>query len=82
MKESIKIFENPQFGKIRIAMTESNEPVFCTTDVCKALGYINSRKAIADHTKEDDVTKRDTTSSSGIKQKYPCHKNRVTSLIF
>lgn len=32
----IKIFENPAFGKIRIAGT-SEEPLFCLTDVCKIL---------------------------------------------
>lgn len=34
----IQIFQNPQFGQVRIAMNESNEPVFCLADVCSVLG--------------------------------------------
>lgn len=34
---SIQIFNNEQFGQIRIAMNESNEPLFCLADVCKIL---------------------------------------------
>lgn len=33
----IKIFENPQFGKVRTAGTTDN-PLFCLADVCNALG--------------------------------------------
>ena len=33
----IKVFDNPQFGKVRTAGTSEN-PLFCLSDVCKALG--------------------------------------------
>lgn len=33
----IRIFQNEQFGQVRIAMNESNEPLFCLADVCKIL---------------------------------------------
>ena len=46
----IQIFKNEQFGQIRTVVNESGEPMFAATDVCNALGYSNSRKAIADHT--------------------------------
>lgn len=55
--EEITIFQNEQFGSIRTAGTP-DEPLFCASDVCKALGYVNSRKAVADHCDEGDVTKR------------------------
>lgn len=35
---NIQIFQNEQFGKVRIAMNESNEPLFCLADVCNVLG--------------------------------------------
>lgn len=41
MKESIKIFENAQFGQIRTSVTESGEPLFCLADICKALDLGN-----------------------------------------
>lgn len=34
----IQIFNNEQFGEVRIAMNESNEPMFCLADVCTILG--------------------------------------------
>ena len=37
----IKIFGNPTFGDIRIAVNEKGEPLFCLSDVCKALELAN-----------------------------------------
>lgn len=34
----IRIFQNEQFGEVRIAMNENNEPLFCLADVCNVLG--------------------------------------------
>lgn len=55
----MKSFENFQ---IRIIADEQGEPWFVAKDVCEALGYTNSRKALADHVDEEDrntVTIRD-----------------------
>ncbi|WP_440444643.1 phage antirepressor [Phascolarctobacterium sp.] len=49
---NIKIFENPEFGSIR-TVDVNNEPWFVGKDVCEALRYSNSRKALADHIKEN-----------------------------
>ena len=49
----IKIFENEQFGQIRIVNTE-NEPMFAAVDVCKALGYANGKDAVMSHVDESD----------------------------
>lgn len=38
MKTEIRIFQNEQFGKVRIAMNDNNEPLFCLADVCSILG--------------------------------------------
>lgn len=37
----IKIFANPTFGDIRIAVNENGEALFCLLDVCKALELAN-----------------------------------------
>ena len=46
MENLIQVFNNPQFGKIRTAGTADN-PLFCLSDVCKALGltakFVNQR---------------------------------------
>ena len=43
MTNEIKIFESPEFGRIRTVMGEADEPLFCLTDVCKGLGLKQSR---------------------------------------
>jgi prophage antirepressor-like protein len=35
--QSIQIFENPEFGKVRTILSENGEPLFCLLDVCKIL---------------------------------------------
>lgn len=34
---NIRIFQNEQFGQVRIAMNENGEPLFCLADACKIL---------------------------------------------
>ncbi|MBK3519724.1 phage antirepressor KilAC domain-containing protein [Carboxylicivirga marina] len=50
----IKIFQNNQFGEIRVATNENNEPVFCLKDLCNALGLSNNRKVKSQL--DEDVT--------------------------
>ncbi len=59
----LQIFNSNEFGEIRTVIINS-EVWFVGSDVAKALGYSNPRKAISDHCK--GVTKRDTPTSSGI----------------
>ena len=59
----LQIFESKEFGSVR-TMTIGNEIWFVASDVAKALGYSNPRKAVSDHCK--GVTKRDTPTSSGV----------------
>lgn len=40
MENKIQIFSNPNFGEIRVTGT-SDKPMFCLTDVCKALDIKN-----------------------------------------
>ena len=50
----IKIFQNEQFGQIRIVVNENNEPLFCLLDLCNSLGLSNNRKVQSQL--DDDVT--------------------------
>lgn len=47
----IQIFQNEQFGKVRIVLDNNNEPLFCLTDVAKALGYNRPADAVNQHCK-------------------------------
>lgn len=41
----LKIFENEQFGQVRIAMDENGEPMFCLADLCLVLDLTPSKVA-------------------------------------
>ena len=45
----IQIFQNEQFGKVRVTMDNNNEPLFCLADVAKALGYNRPADAVNQH---------------------------------
>lgn len=49
----IKIFENPDFGKVRTVMM-NDEPYFVGKDVAEILGYTNTNKAIQVHVDDED----------------------------
>lgn len=65
---SPQIFDGGQIGRIR-AIVADGIPWFVARDVAQALGYSNSRDAIAKHVDPDDVAKRDAIDSLGRKQK-------------
>lgn len=60
---TMQVFNNETFGNVRVKMI-NDEPWFMGRDVCKALGYVNNRKALQDHVdmedKRDGVTIRDS----------------------
>lgn len=78
---ALQIFENAEFGQVR-TVTIDNEPWFVGKDVATALGYSNSRKALADHVQEDDkgVTKCDTLG--GKQDLTIINESGLYSLIF
>lgn len=58
----LKIFENPDFGQVRIVMIEDT-PYFVGKDVAEVLGYEAARNAIAMHVdNEDKLTHQILTS--------------------
>lgn len=49
--ESIEIFENSEFGKVRTSITKDGKPLFCGVDVARVLGYKDATKAVSNHCK-------------------------------
>ena len=47
----LQVFQNEAFGQVRVIMKE-NEPWFVGKDVAEALGYSNTRDALAQHVRE------------------------------
>lgn len=62
----IKIFENPEFGKIRTVEIDG-KPYLAGKDVAEALGYANPQKAIRDHTDIEDRTVNESFTVNGTK---------------
>lgn len=60
---NIKIFENPEFGKVRTTVIDG-EPWFVAADVCRALEIGNPRQAM---TRLDNDEKNTVTLNDGIK---------------
>ena len=54
----VRVFENPEFGMVRMATDEKGEPWFCAKDLCDALGYKNSSSAVSQHVRSSDIVKR------------------------
>lgn len=64
-------------------MDANGEPLFCASDVCSALGYSNSRDAIAKHADIDDVAKCDIIDNLGrIQTSTFINESGLYSLIF
>ena len=55
---AVKEFYNLEFGRMRTVTDKNGEPLFCGQDVCKALGYKRTDKAIRRHVNSSDVLKR------------------------
>ncbi len=80
MKDML-IFENQEFGAIRTMRDERGEPWFCAKDVCDALGYDQTHKAVKRHVEEGDGTKRPTPTTSGIQQMLFINESGLYALI-
>ena len=77
----LTVFNNQEFGPIR-ATSINGEPWAVGADIATALGYTNSRKAIADHVYPDDkgVTKWNTPG--GTQDITIINESGIYSLIF
>jgi len=78
----IQVFSNPEFGKVR-ALTINNEPWFVGKDIAGALGYSNSRDALAKHVGAEDkntVAFRDGTA--GNPMQTVINESGVYALVF
>lgn len=59
----LKIFENSEFGEIRTVEIDG-KPYFVANDVAKALGYVETAKAVRTHCK--GVSEMDIPSNGGV----------------
>lgn len=75
------VFENPEFGKIRILTDENGEPLFCAKDVCDILGYKIARCAVRQLVNTLDVVKHNAWVVTG-KKKDGSEAMRRTQMLY
>ena len=74
----IKIFGNPTFGDIRIAVNKKGEPLFCLSDVCKALELANPSQVKARLDSGDLISVEVTTKGKNQHGEF----TRTTSMTY
>ena len=75
------VFENPEFGMVRMATDEKSEPWFCAKDLCDALGYKRADLTVKQHVNPHDAAKRCVWVEVG-KKKDGTPAKRLTQMIF
>lgn len=80
---ALRIFENPEFGKIRTVEVDGF-PWLVGKDVAQALGYQNTNKAMADHVDDEDKMQGDgvTIRAPPWKEATSHHHQRERPLLF
>lgn len=81
MDAGIQIFENPQFGNVRVTMSESNDPLFCLADVAKALD-IKNVSDLKSRLNQKGVAITDTPTKGGIQPMVYINEGNVYRCIF
>ena len=77
----MQIFKNHEFGTIRTFTNEQGEALFCAKDVCDALGYKQTHKAVERHVDEGDGMKRPTPTKSGTQTMLYVNESGLYALI-
>lgn len=76
----LRIFQNTQFGSVRVAISENNEPMFAGVDVATVLGYKNPQEAIRNHVDEEDRGYCKLSDIQGVSETLPHHMKAATLL--
>ena len=76
----IKIWENPEFGELRI-VDMNGEPWMVGKDVAQALGYQNASKALNDHVDSEDKLNNESLLSLGQRGGWLINESGLYSLV-
>lgn len=76
----LKIFKNSEFGEIRTALVD-NEPMFCLSDVCKALEISNAGN-VKNRLSEKGIRSVDTLTKGGTQALTYINESNLYKTIF
>lgn len=77
----ITIFSNPQFGEIRITISDDNKPMFCLADVCKALELTNPAM-VKSRLSAKGISNTDTLTAGGVQSMTYINEANLYKCIF
>lgn len=80
--ESLKIFNNHEFGKIRTIVDENNEPWFVGKDIAEILEYASPANAIKKHIEDEDKGVTELMTPGGKQKMTIINESGLYSLIF
>lgn len=81
LSENIKIFNNAEFGEIRVMLID-DDPWFVGKDIATALGYKDTVNALKAHVDEQDKAGWRITTQFGEKETTIINESGLYSLIF
>ena len=64
----VAVFENPEFGTVRTAIDEKDDPWFCAKDLCDVLGYRRAYDTVKQRVSSSDTIKYSVTRT--VKNRY------------
>ena len=80
-KKSVQtaVFENPEFGTVRIVTDEKGEPWFCAKDLCDVLGYKRATDAVRQHVRSSDAAKYRIART--VKNRFGVSEGKVQNVL-
>ena len=80
-KKSVQtaVFENPEFGTVRIVIDEKGEPWFCAKDLCDVLGYKRATDAVRQHVRSSDTAKYRIART--VKNRFGVSEGKVQNVL-
>lgn len=78
----VAVFENPEFGMVRTATDEKDEPWFCAKDLCDVLGYKRADNAVRQHVNPSDALKQCVARIAKNRYGECNRKMQVVQMIF
>jgi anti-repressor protein len=79
--EAIQVFNNTNFGEVRIAITGDDEPIFCLADLCKILDIKNVSDCKSRLNQKGVVT-TDTLTGGGIQKLVFINESNFYKVVF
>ena len=80
-KKSVQtaVFENPEFGTVRIVTYEKGEPWFCAKDLCDVLGYKRATDAVRQHVRSSGTAKYRIART--VKNRFGVSEGKVQNVL-